>query len=60
MSKAMTVQAAAIPQHKREQLARPLLKIVREAFEDPRIAQEFKDWQEARNHKTTKDEVRKA
>lgn len=48
MSKAMTVQAAAIPQHKREQLARPLLKIVREAFEDPRIAQEFKDWQEAR------------
>ena len=44
-------QAELIPRRKREQLAAPLLQIVREAFKDPRIAKEFKDWQEARETK---------
>ena len=40
-----------IPKHKLEQLARPLLRIVREAFEDPRIQEEFRQWQEAKKLK---------
>lgn len=39
-----------IPRRKREQLAAPLLQIVRDAFEDPQIVKEFKDWQKAREN----------
>lgn len=41
-------KAELIPRRKREQLAAPLLQIVRKAFEDPQIAKEFKEWQEAK------------
>lgn len=40
-----------IPQRQREQLAAPLLRIVRKAFEDPAIVKEFQDWQQARTNK---------
>ena len=43
-----TVKAEYIPQRQREQLARPLLAIAREAAKDPEIQKEFKNWQEAR------------
>ena len=43
-------QAELIPRRKREQLAAPLLQIVRDAFEDPQIEKEFKDWQKAREN----------
>ncbi len=46
--KQYTVNAKKIPQRKREQLAAPLLEIVRAAFEDPQIQKEFEEWQEAR------------
>lgn len=45
-----TVKPEHIPQRQREQLAAPLLRIVREAFEDPAIIKEFKNWQEARKN----------
>lgn len=44
------VKPENIPKRKREQLAAPLLQIVKEAFEDPAIVQEFKNWQEARKN----------
>lgn len=44
------VKPEYIPQRQREQLAAPLLSIVRKAFEDPAIVQEFKNWQEARKN----------
>ena len=40
----ITIKASTIPKHKREQLARPLLRIVRDAFEDPEIQREFEEW----------------
>ncbi len=46
-----TVKAENIPQRQREQLAAPLLKIVRKAFEDPQICKEFQIWQQARKNK---------
>lgn len=33
-----------------------MLQIVKEAFEDPAIVQEFKNWQEARKKKGESDE----
>lgn len=50
------VKPENIPKRKREQLAAPLLQIVKEAFEDPAIVQEFKNWQEARKKKGESDE----
>lgn len=46
-----TVKAQYIPQRQREQLARSLLEVAREAAKDPQIMKEFKDWQEARKTK---------
>ena len=40
----MSVKADLIPKRKREQLAAPLLSIVRKAFEDPEIQKEFEEW----------------
>jgi DNA polymerase III epsilon subunit-like protein len=46
-----TAKPELIPQRQREQLAKPLLRIVKKAFEDPKIREEFKIWQEARKTK---------
>ncbi len=51
-----TVKAENIPQRQREQLAAPLLKMVRKAFEDPQICKEFQIWQQARKNKGGSDE----
>lgn len=39
------INADQIPQHDRERLGAALLKATRDAFEDPKIKQEFADWQ---------------
>ena len=38
------VNAARVPTFEVERLASPLLRIVREAFEDPQIQREFEEW----------------
>lgn len=45
------VKAQKIPKRKREQLAAPLLEIVRKAFEDPQIIKEYEVWLENRRKK---------
>lgn len=42
---------ATLPARKREQLARPLLQIVREAFNDPAIQAEFENWKKRKKEK---------
>ena len=42
------VKVDLVPERKLEQLASPLLQIVRDAFEDPAIRQEFKEWQKSK------------
>lgn len=49
-----TAKAQNIPKRQREQLAAPLLKLVRQAFEDPRTAEDFEKWREERR-KTTEN-----
>lgn len=44
-----TVIAENIPRTQRERLAASLLTSVRVAFEDPKIQQEFAEWQSRRN-----------
>lgn len=44
-----TVIAENIPRTQRERLAASLLTSVRAAFEDPKIQQEFAEWQKRRN-----------
>lgn len=39
------INADQIPQHDRERLGAALLKATRDAFEDPKIKEEFADWQ---------------
>lgn len=39
------IDAEAVPIHKRERLARSLIKIVKAAFENPKIQEEFEEWQ---------------
>lgn len=51
--KISTVKPELIPQRQREQLAKPLLRIVKKAFEDPRIREEFKIWQETKKAQET-------
>lgn len=43
------VIAENIPRTQRERLAASLLTSVRAAFEDPKIQQEFADWQKRKN-----------
>lgn len=45
------VKAENIPKRQREQLAAPLLQIVRAAFENTQIQEEFRQWQEERSLK---------
>lgn len=45
---------ATLPARKREQLARPLLQIVREAFNDPAIQAEFENWKKTKKGERTK------
>lgn len=49
MNDAPTVIADKIPKHQRERLATVLIASVRNAFEDPKIQQEFADWQKRKN-----------
>lgn len=49
MNDAPTVIAEKIPKHQRERLAAVLIASVRNAFEDPKIQQEFAEWQSRRN-----------
>lgn len=51
------VKAEKIPKRQREQLARPLLQIVRAAFEDPAIQEEFKKWQAEQKLRCRKEET---
>lgn len=44
------VKPEYIPRRQHEQLAAPPIQIVKEAFKDPAIVQEFKNWQEARKN----------
>ena len=39
-----TAKAQNVKKRQRDQLAAPLLKLVREAFEDPRTVAEFEEW----------------
>lgn len=56
-----SVKAQSIPKRQRECLAAPLLKIVRKAFEDPRIAEEFEAWREKRwKSETVKPQIERS
>lgn len=44
----MTVKAEIVPKRKCEQLASPLLQLVRAAFENPQIQEEFEQWKKER------------
>lgn len=48
MTKGPTVKAELIPKRVREDLARSLLYIAREAQQDPRIMKEFEAWKKQR------------
>lgn len=45
------IDAKKIPRHQREQLAAPLLTIVRAAFEDPKTQKEFEEWKTKKTQK---------
>ena len=53
------VKAENVPKRQREQLAAPLLKIVRKAFEDPQIVEEFEAWREKRRKESEHREAHK-
>jgi len=42
------IKTTEIPQERIEAMARPVLAAVRDAFEDPKIAAEYKEWLKAR------------
>ena len=44
----MALEPTKISRYKCERLAAPLLTIVKAAFEDPKIVEEFKEWQKRR------------
>ena len=51
MEKPTRKTAEQMPKRKRERQAFALLQSVRSAFEDPKTAEEFKQWQKAREQK---------
>lgn len=46
------VKPKEIPEAVSDRLARPLLEIVAKAFEDPKVAKEYKRWKKERQAKT--------
>ena len=54
-----TANAQNIPKRQRDRLAAPLLKLVREAFEDPKTVAEFTEWRLRRNQQNEKKESSK-
>ena len=49
-----TAKAQNVKKRQRDQLAAPLLKLAREAFEDPRTVAEFEEWKRRRKPKNEK------
>ncbi len=47
-------KAQNVKKRQRDQLATPLLRLVREAFEDPRTVAEFEEWKRRRKSKNEK------
>lgn len=58
MNSPPTVIAEKIPKHQRERLAAVLIASVRNAFEDPKIQQEFAEWQ-IRKQQTQQEATKK-